>query len=61
MEFSSSKFNRDERFKAVERMKERETLFVEYIQEMKKSKKEAEKAARSHEEKVPPLFCSACL
>ena len=52
VEFSSSKYIRDERFKAVERMKEREALFVEYIQEMKRSKKEAEKAAKSKEEKV---------
>ena len=59
MEFSSSKFSRDERFKLVERMKEREALFVEYIQEMKRNKKEAEKAARSQEEKVR-TNCPSC-
>ena len=58
MEFSSSKFSRDERYKAVERMKEREALFVEYIQEMKKNKKEAEKAARTQEEKVLQPSCN---
>ena len=58
MEFSSSKFSRDERYKAVERMKEREVLFVEYIQEMKKNKKEAEKAARTQEEKVLQPSCN---
>jgi transcription elongation regulator 1 len=52
----SSKFSRDDRFKAVERAKERETLFAEFISEMKKLKKDNEKAAKSKEEKIKEDF-----
>ena len=33
-------YGRDERFKAIEKMKERESLFNEYVNEMKKLAKE---------------------
>ena len=56
----SSKFSRDDRFKAVERAKERETLFAEFISEMKKLKKDNEKAAKSKEEKVQTLLEYDC-
>ena len=48
----SSKFGKNERFKAVDRLKEREALFNEYITELKKSKKDAEKAVKHKEDKV---------
>ena len=38
--------NQDDRFKAIEKMKDRETLFNEYVSELKKTVKQHEEKTR---------------
>ena len=38
----ASKYSRDERFKSIEKMKEREQLFSEYLSELKRRSKQKE-------------------
>lgn len=40
----AQRFGRDERFKAVEKMREREQLFSDYLQELKRAGKHRENA-----------------
>ena len=47
------KYGKDERFKGIEKMKDREALFVEFLAELKK--KEKENAKLKHD-KVGFLF-----
>ena len=53
----ASKYGRDERFKSIEKMKEREQLFTEHLAELRKRSKQKEgggqkQAARTKAEKV---------
>ncbi len=56
----AAKYSKDDRFKAVERMREREQLFNEYLVELKKSaakqKEEQKLTTKTKMEKVLLLF-----
>jgi transcription elongation regulator 1 len=42
----SSKHQKDERYKGIEKMRDRESYFNEYIQELRKKEKEESKAKK---------------
>ena len=42
----ASKHGKDERFKAIEKMRERESLFNDYVSELRKKEKAEKQAAR---------------
>lgn len=49
----SQKYGREERFKAIEKMRERESLFSEYVAELRRKEKDE---SRSQKEKVNTHF-----
>jgi len=55
----AAKYSKDERFKAVERMREREQLFNEFLVEMKKSaakqREEQKISTKTKADKVRPV------
>lgn len=56
--FSSfaSKWGKDSRFKGVEKMREKEDIFNEYVQELYKKEKEERKEKKEKVRGVFPLF-----
>ena len=57
-------FSKDDRYKCVDKMRERESLFQERVSELKKANRQREEeqklAARSRSEKVSILVLMAC-
>lgn len=53
------KYSKDERFKSVEKMREREQLFTDYLGELKKvgKHKEEQKSSKSKEDMVSLHVC----
>lgn len=47
------KYGKDDRFKAIEKMKDRENLFTEFMAELKKKEKES---LKQKQDKVGALF-----
>lgn len=57
------KYSKDERFKSVEKMREREQLFTDYLAELKKvgKHKEEQKSSKSKEDVVKLCSCKRYL
>ena len=58
----AAKYGKDDRFKAVEKMREREQMFTEYLGEIKKSGNrqkvvEQQKSSKGRTDKVSPGCC----
>lgn len=51
------KYGKDERFKGIEKMKERESLFTEFVTELKKKEKEN---IKFKQDKVGPISYWSC-
>lgn len=55
----AQKYAKDERFKGVEKMRERESLFNEYLIEVRKREKE-EKSQRREQVSIDQTYISSC-
>ena len=52
----AAKYSKEERFRAIEKMRDREAMFTDYVSELRRKEKEE---ARSHKEKVGSYISTA--